>query len=404
MSEPMPEEHVSREPAVKPVSLLRIFLRGLAVSLPAILTVVIVLWVAHGLHNNIISPATWMVKYVVAQFVNETVPSRSLVGIDAAPPLDYCGGGYLVREALRDDYRAYLKAEEERRQQTLADRLAAGQREEGVWSAIEQRRIDWMQMRAERRPTQVYVQLGPDAVPYDVYAVVARSMPPGQVPTSAQALYMEYAANRYFGSVFQLSVLTVLLIVVLLYFLGRFVSARIGSWIVVKFEQEVLGRLPVIRNVYGSVKQVTDFLFSESPHVEYRRVVALQYPRKGIWTIGFVTGESMLDIAVSAGEPCVAVLIPTSPMPMTGFTISVPRSEVLDLNLTVEQAMQFCISCGVLTPPQQRLSREMLQRLVKTGVMRNPMPGESVRRKGVTGDDPAGEGTGISAAQVGESS
>src|SRR5690606_21937819 len=116
-----------------------------------------------------------------------------------------------------------------------------------------------------------------------------------------------------------------------------------------------------------------DFVFTENQPVEYRRVVAVEYPRKGIWSIGFVTGESMPDIAVASGEPCVAVLIPTAPMPMAGCTVSVPKSGILDLNLTGEHAMQFCISCGVLTPPHQRLTREPLQRLVKTGVMKDPV-------------------------------
>ncbi|MDF1742668.1 MAG: DUF502 domain-containing protein, partial [Gimesia sp.] len=148
--------------------------------------------------------------------------------------------------------------------------------------------------------------------------------------------------------------------IVALYFLGRFVTARVGSWMVLKFEQGVLARLPVVSNVYSSVKQVTDFFFSERT-VNYSRVVAVEYPRRGIWSLGFVTGDSMLEMTVTAGEPLVAILIPTSPMPVTGYTMSIPKSEIVDLNITVDQAFQFCLSCGVLVPPQQRVTDELLR-------------------------------------------
>ncbi len=69
----------------------------------------------------------------------------------------------------------------------------------------------------------------------------------------------------------------------------------------------------------------------------------------------------MLEITIAAGEPLVSVLMPTSPMPMTGFTVSVPKSDVIDLNLTIDQAFQFCLSCGVLVPPQQHVSPERLR-------------------------------------------
>lgn len=349
-------------PVRRPMTPTRIFLRGLAVSLPTILTIVILIWVAHLIQDNIITPATWLVKYAISQAVDHSVATSTKYDIQAAPPLDYCGSDYRVTKELRDEYQRFLHSD-----QNAGTRIG----DSGAWTLAEQRRSEWMQVRAERTPAQVFVPLGPWAVPYDVYAEVGRSVPPGQIPTSARAVYMEFVAQRYFGSVFHLSALSVVLIIVALYFVGRFVSVQVGGWIVGKFEEQVLGRVPVIRNVYGSVKQVTDFVFSENQQVEYRRVVAVQYPCKGIWSIGFVTGESMLDIAVTAGEPCVAVLVPTSPMPMTGFTVSVPRSELLDLDLSVEQAMQFCISCGVLTPAHQRLAPETFQRLVRTGVLRN---------------------------------
>ena len=137
-----------------------------------------------------------------------------------------------------------------------------------------------------------------------------------------------------------------------LYLLGKFVAAGVGRMIVSVFDS-LVHRLPLVSNVYSSVKQVTDFVFSER-EIEFNRVVAIEYPRKGVWSIGFVTGESMLDIRSAANEPVLSVLMPTSPMPMTGFTITVLKSEAVDLNITVDQAIQFVISCGVVVPYQQQ--------------------------------------------------
>ncbi|MBT4864458.1 MAG: DUF502 domain-containing protein, partial [Planctomycetaceae bacterium] len=171
---------------------------------------------------------------------------------------------------------------------------------------------------------------------------------------------MEFVTIKYFGSQFLLSAGAVAVAIVLLYFIGRLVTVRIGAWFVNQFESAVLARLPVISTIYSAVKQVTDFLFSER-QIEYNRVVAIEYPRRGIWSLGFVTGDSMMELTAAAGEPLVTVLIPTSPMPVTGYTMSVPRRELIDLNVTIDQAFQFCVSCGVLVPPHQQVTPELLQ-------------------------------------------
>jgi uncharacterized membrane protein len=141
------------------------------------------------------------------------------------------------------------------------------------------------------------------------------------------------------------------LLVLVLYLLGKFLAAGVGRFFWTQMER-LIHRVPLVRNVYSSVKQVTDFMFTD-PDVDYTRVVAVEYPRKGIWTVAFVTGESMAEIRTAAHEPVMSVLIPTSPMPFTGFTITVKKSETIDLDITVDQAFQFVISCGVVVPPKQ---------------------------------------------------
>ncbi len=138
--------------------------------------------------------------------------------------------------------------------------------------------------------------------------------------------------------------------------LGRFVAVGVGRMLVNWFDV-LVQRLPLISNVYGSVKQVTDFVLTER-EIEFNRVVAIEYPRKGIWSVGFVTGESMEDIRAAANEPVLSVLMPTSPMPVTGFTVTVMKSEAVDLNITVDQAIQFIVSCGVVVPKHQQRNGE----------------------------------------------
>jgi uncharacterized membrane protein len=133
-----------------------------------------------------------------------------------------------------------------------------------------------------------------------------------------------------------------------LYFFGRLFAHGIGRWFVTSTEAGI-NRIPIVNKVYGSVKQVTDFAFTER-ELEFNRVVAVEYPRKGIWSIGFVTGNGMPEVADIAGEPMLAVLMPTSPMPMTGFTIQIPRSQAIDLQLSIDEAIQFVVSCGVVAP------------------------------------------------------
>jgi len=143
--------------------------------------------------------------------------------------------------------------------------------------------------------------------------------------------------------------------VLVLYLLGKFLAIGIGRFFWGLFERGI-GSLPLVRNVYSSVKQVTDLMFNEH-ELEYTRIVAVEFPSKGIWSIGFVTGESLNDIRAAANEPVLAVLIPYSPLPITGATITVRKSETIDLNITVDQAFQFVVSCGVVVPPHQMFSR-----------------------------------------------
>ena len=171
-----------------------------------------------------------------------------------------------------------------------------------------------------------------------------------ELKPTADEIYNEYVTLKYLQPWVVVPVFLAGFLLVL-YLLGKFLAAGIGrvGW---NLLETGIQRLPLIRNVYGSVKQVTDFVFSET-EIEFNRVVAVEYPRKGMYSLGLVTGESMLDLEAAANEPVVSVLMPTSPMPMTGFTCTFRKSETIDLNITIDQAIQYIVSCGVVVPPHQ---------------------------------------------------
>ena len=142
---------------------------------------------------------------------------------------------------------------------------------------------------------------------------------------------------------------------VAIYIFGRFVGSFIGRAIWRMVEATFL-KLPLVRQLYPYVKQVTDFLFSEQK-IEFSRVVAVEYPRKEVWSLGLVTGPAMRTLSDATGEDLLTVFIPSSPTPVTGYTITVKRSDVIDLPLSVDDALRFTISGGVITPFNQKAAR-----------------------------------------------
>ena len=116
--------------------------------------------------------------------------------------------------------------------------------------------------------------------------------------------------------------------------------------------EDIITTLPIFKQVYPYVKQVVDFLFSDDRPIKFNRVVAVEYPRKGIWSVGFLTGATLRSIQEKAGDS-VTIFIPSSPTPFTGYTITVLRREVIELPLTVEEAIRFAVSGGVLVPDHE---------------------------------------------------
>jgi len=141
------------------------------------------------------------------------------------------------------------------------------------------------------------------------------------------------------GALFALLVLLVTGILVT-NFLG---SRLVGYW------ELLLQRIPLVRSIYGGVKSFAESVFSTSN--SFRRVVMVEYPRVGIWSIGFVTSDQLAEINQHTGEPQVCVYVPTAPNPTSGFIFMVPRRSVVELGMSVDAAMKMIITCGVVAPP-----------------------------------------------------
>jgi uncharacterized membrane protein len=295
---------LSHNNASRAVSFRRGVLRGLGVVLPPLLTIVFLIWAWNTIETYVLGPIESGVRHAIVWRMEKTY---SEVPTDAMP------------------------------------------------TAIGKPRLEgFVYNGVTFVPVQQNRRFIPDYVKKLVEEKTEYFGPYAPAPASANAYWHRYVELAYMPRSIVVPVFLIVFTTVL-YFLGRLFTFGLGRWVVVGFDHAIL-RIPVINKVYGSVKQVTDFAFSER-EIEFNRVVAIQYPREGIWSLGFVTGNSMGEIAEATGEQMLSVLMPTSPMPMTGFTVTIKKSEAIDLNLTVDEAIQFIVSCGVVIPPQQRAGR-----------------------------------------------
>lgn len=138
----------------------------------------------------------------------------------------------------------------------------------------------------------------------------------------------------------------ILAIAVLL--LTGMLAANLFGRRLVAFWESLVNRIPLVRSIYISVKQVSETLLSDSSK-SFRRAVAVEYPRKGILSLGFLTGQALQAVDQKTKEPLMSVFIPTTPNPTSGFIIMVPESDIHDLDISVEEAFKYIISLGVIS-------------------------------------------------------
>jgi len=150
-----------------------------------------------------------------------------------------------------------------------------------------------------------------------------------------------------------------LITVVLIYFLGFFATSYVGRKMWGRFEH-VWTTFPFVKQIYPYARQITDFVLSEKQR-KFTRVVAVEYPRKGLYSLGFITSDGIRAINRASGKRMINVFIPSSPTPFTGYVVCVPHDELIPLSISVDQAIRFTVSGGVIVPMDQEVGEETRQ-------------------------------------------
>ena len=265
-------------------------IRGLGVLLPPLLTIVILVWIWQTVKSYVLQPVTAEVGDVITWSIAD------------------------IRNQLPD---------------------AQSTDQEGVFLShgVRYRQLENRQF-----------------VPLDVYAVALRGLGSNPPPTTGWGVYRRYVETEYLRPILVIPLFLVVF-VTLMYVLGSLMAAEVGQAVWNYFEHAIT-HLPVVRGVYGAAKQLTDYLLTEKP-LEFKRVVAFEHPARGQWQIGFVASEGFAEIRQLAGEPVFAVLVHVNPIPVSGYVRLVPKSQMMDLDMTVDQAVHYIVSFGVVLPPQQ---------------------------------------------------
>ncbi|WP_322993740.1 DUF502 domain-containing protein [Limnohabitans sp.] len=142
--------------------------------------------------------------------------------------------------------------------------------------------------------------------------------------------------------------LGVAIVAVFIFLTGVFVANMFGQWWLRSWHG-LMNRIPVVRTIYTSVRQVADTLFSGSGNA-FSKALLVQYPRHGSWTIAFLTGTPGGEVASHFDQPLVSVYVPTTPNPTSGFFLMMPKADVIELDMSVDDALKYIISMGVVVP------------------------------------------------------
>ena len=156
----------------------------------------------------------------------------------------------------------------------------------------------------------------------------------------------QYQTEHWLG--FHVPGMGVVLTLVVVFGTGLVAANMLGQRLL-RFWENILGRIPVFKSIYNSVKQVSDTLFSSGGHA-FRKALLVQYPREGSWTIAFLTGLPGGDVTNHLRGEYLSVYVPTTPNPTSGFFLIMPKADVIELDMSVDEALKYIISMGVVAP------------------------------------------------------
>ena len=300
----------SKEKPKPPLSFRHFFFRGLGIILPTVLTIWILVAVYQFVEQKIADPLNAGIRQAVL-----------LTGWPRATDEDYTW---------------------------ISERLKKGQAEE-----FEDKARLWIKQR------KVFIEqvATPDSASLED-RLEARRMQFVRDEMSWDARYhnLDLLWNSVkIGDWVVLDISGLIVAVFIIFFIGRLLGGFVGRGLLAQGERLLL-RVPLFKQIYPYVKQVTDFFVGEKDDkIAFNNVVAVEYPRKGLWSVGLVTGSTMQSVEDAAGAECLTVFIPSSPTPFTGYVITVPRNETIDLGISIDDALRFAVSGGVIVPPSQTI-------------------------------------------------
>ncbi len=156
---------------------------------------------------------------------------------------------------------------------------------------------------------------------------------------------------------FALPGLGLVILILFLTLVGALTAGFMGRlW--TRYSEQMLARMPVIRNIYSALKQILETVFADHS-AAFREAVLVEYPRRGIWAIAFITGRTKGEVQNMTEEECINIFLPTTPNPTSGFLLFVPKKDLIPLSMTVEEAIKMVISGGIITPPDRRPAEEL---------------------------------------------
>jgi len=170
--------------------------------------------------------------------------------------------------------------------------------------------------------------------------------------------------HAYFGVEVNIPGFGLVVVVLGLTLIGFLAAGFIGR-LFVRSSERLVNRMPVVRSVYGALKQIFETVL-ESSSRSFREVVLVEYPRRGIWAIAFITSTTEGEVQNTITDEVVNIFLPTTPNPTSGFLLFVPRNELVSLDMTVEEGIKMVVSAGLVTPPDRRQADVQARPLVSS--------------------------------------
>lgn len=144
-----------------------------------------------------------------------------------------------------------------------------------------------------------------------------------------------------------------LLVAIVFFVLIGWLARNVMGRLIIRVSEYLVDRMPVIRTLYGAIKQIFETIMASQSQA-FREVVMLEYPRRGVWSIGFVTGKSEGEVQELTDEETINVFVPTTPNPTSGYLLFVPKSDLKYLSMSVEEGVKLVVSAGIIAPPMKQ--------------------------------------------------